>query len=118
MVGVNVIAAETDEEARRLGTTLQQQFLNLIRNKEVPLQPPVDNIDTLWSEYEKESLKHQLGSSIFGGPDTVKAKLQRFLDRTQADEIMAIAQVFDHKARVRSYEIVAEITGRDEYKSK
>jgi luciferase family oxidoreductase group 1 len=118
LVCVNVIAADTDEEARRLGTTLQQQFLNLIRGNEVPLQPPVDDINELWSEYEKEALKQQLGSSIFGGPERVKAKLQKFLDRTQADEIMAIAQVYDHKARVRSFEIVADITERDQYNAK
>lgn len=113
MVGVNVIAADTDEEANRLGTTLQQQFLNLIRGNEVPLQPPVDNMDNLWSDYEKEALKQQLGSSIFGSPETVKEKLQKFVDDTQADEIMVIAQVFDHQARVRSYEIVADITNRN-----
>jgi luciferase family oxidoreductase group 1 len=109
MVGVNVIAADTDEEANRLGTTLQQQFLNLTRGNEVPLQPPVESMDSLWSEYEKQALQQQLGSSIFGSPSTVKEKLQSFLDDTQADEIMAIAQVFDHQARLRSYEIVADI---------
>lgn len=109
MVGVNVIAADTDDEANRLGTTLQQQFLNLIRGNEVPLQSPVDTMDGLWSEYEKRALEQQLGSSIFGSPDTVKRKLQFFLDDTQADEVMVIAQMFDHKARLRSYEIVADI---------
>lgn len=109
MVGVNVIAADTDEEANRLGTTLQQQFLNLIRGKEVQLQPPVDSMDSLWSEYEKQALEQQLGSSIFGSPGTVKEKLQSFLNDTQADEIMVIAQVFDHEARLRSYEILADI---------
>ncbi|CAM2946396.1 LLM class flavin-dependent oxidoreductase [Paenibacillus sediminis] len=110
MVGVNVIAADTDEEATRLYTTLQQQFLNLIRGNEVPLQPPVDNIDQLITRYEKEALQQQLGSSIVGSPATVKAKLQKFLDETQADEIMVISQIFDHKARLHSYEIVSEIT--------
>ncbi|MDR7316757.1 MULTISPECIES: LLM class flavin-dependent oxidoreductase [Brevibacillus] len=109
MVGVNVIAADTDDEAKRLGTTLQQQFLNLIRGNEVPLQPPVDTMDGLWSEYEKRALEQQLGSSIFGSPDTVRQKLQFFLDDTQADEVMVIAQMFDHKARLHSYEIVADI---------
>jgi luciferase family oxidoreductase group 1 len=109
MVGVNVIAADTDEEANRLGTTLQQQFLNLTRGREVPLQPPVESMDSLWSDYEKQALQQQLGSSIIGSPSTVKEQLQIFLDDTQADEIMAIAQVFDHQARLRSYEIVADI---------
>lgn len=109
MVGVNVIAAETDEEAKRLATTLQQQFLNLIRNTESPLPPPVDNMDDIWSEYEKAALDQQLGSSIIGSKATVKAKLQTFLDDTQADEMMIISQIYDHQARLRSFEIVAEI---------
>ncbi|MDQ0246323.1 luciferase family oxidoreductase group 1 [Bacillus fengqiuensis] len=110
MVGLNVIAAETDEEANLLATTLQQQFLNLVRGKDAPLQPPVDNMDDLWSDYEKAAVEQQLGSSIIGSPETVKAKLQKFLDDTQVDEIMVIAQMFDHKKRLRSYEIVADIT--------
>jgi len=110
MVGLNIIAADTDEEAGRLATTLQQQFLNLIRNKEVPLQPPVENMDALMSAYEKEALEQQLGTSIVGSPQTVKEKLQEFLNEHPYNEIMAIAQVFDHEARLRSYEILAEIT--------
>ncbi|WP_134683714.1 LLM class flavin-dependent oxidoreductase [Brevibacillus migulae] len=109
MVGVNVIAAETDEEANRLATTLQRQFLNLIRGVEEPLQPPVESMDGLWTEYEKQALQQQLGASIFGSPNTVKEKLQAFLDDTQADEIMVVSQMYDHKARLRSYEIVADI---------
>ncbi|NHN35397.1 LLM class flavin-dependent oxidoreductase [Paenibacillus agricola] len=110
MVGVNVIAADTDEEAMRLATTLKQQFLNLGRNNEVPLQPPVDNLNDQWNEYEIEALQQQLGSSIIGSSETVKDKLQIFLANTQADEIMVISQIFDHQARLRSYEIVFEIT--------
>jgi luciferase family oxidoreductase group 1 len=110
MVGLNIIAADTDEEAKRLATTLQQQFLNLMRGNEVQLQPPVDNIHDIASDYEIAALENQLGSSIVGSPQTVKEKLVKFLDDTQADEIMAIAQVFDHKARLHSYEILADIT--------
>ena len=110
MVGLNVIAAETDQEAQRLATTLQQQFLNLMRGNDVPLQPPVDDITELASSYELNALQQQLGSSIVGSQQTVKEKLETFLEESQADEIMAIAQVFDHKARLRSYEILAEIT--------
>ncbi|WP_047154838.1 LLM class flavin-dependent oxidoreductase [Aneurinibacillus tyrosinisolvens] len=117
MVGVNVISADTDKEAQRLATTLQQQFLNLIRNHEAPLQPPVDSMDDFWTDYEKEALQQQLGSSIVGSPETVKQKLQMFLDDTQADEMMVIAQIFDHQARLHSYEILAEITERKESNS-
>ncbi|MBA4494638.1 LLM class flavin-dependent oxidoreductase [Paenactinomyces guangxiensis] len=114
MVGVNIIAADTDEEAQWLATSMQQQFLNLVRNKREPLQPPVENMDDLWSEYEKAAVKQQLSSSIIGAPETVKEKLQKFLTDTQADEIMINAQIFDHQARLHSYEIVAEIAKQAE----
>jgi luciferase family oxidoreductase group 1 len=109
MLGVNIIAADTDAEAERLATSMQQQFLNLIRNNAVPLQPPVDNMDELWSEFEKAALQQKLGASIIGGPDTVKQKLETFIEDTEADEIMVNAQIFDHEARLRSFEIVADI---------
>jgi luciferase family oxidoreductase group 1 len=109
MVGVNVVAADTDEEARRLATSMQQQFLNLIRGVPGQLKPPVDNMDAIWTEYEKASLEQQLGSSIVGSAETVREKLQAFLDRTQADEMIVNAQIYDHKARLRSYEIVSQV---------
>ncbi|MBM7691272.1 luciferase family oxidoreductase group 1 [Peribacillus deserti] len=108
MVGVNVIAADTEKEARRLATSMQQQFLNLIRNNPVPLQPPVESMDDLWSPYEEAALEQQLGSSIIGDQAAVTEKLQDFLDLTQADEMMVNAQIFDHQARLRSFQIVAE----------
>lgn len=110
LVGLNVIAAETDQDAKHLSTTLQQQFLNLMRGKEVPLQPPVEDIRDIASSFEIDALENSLGSSIVGSPQTVKEKLKGFLDNSGADEIMAIAQVFDHQARLRSYEILADLT--------
>jgi luciferase family oxidoreductase group 1 len=109
MVGVNVIAADTDEEAQWLSTSMQQQFLFLIRNKPGKLQPPVDNMDELCTVYEKSLLDQRLGSSIIGGPDTIQRKLQAFLDETQADEMIVNAQIFNHQARLHSYEILARI---------
>lgn len=108
MVAVNVIAADTEEEAERLATSLQMQFINLIRNKPGKLQPPVDDMDEIWTPYEKAALKQQLGSTIIGSPETVKEKLQKFLDETRVDEMMVTAQIFDHQARLRSFEITAE----------
>jgi luciferase family oxidoreductase group 1 len=110
MVGVNVIAADTDEEAKWLSTSMQQQFLFLLRNNPGQLQPPVENMDELCSDYERTLLQQRLGSSIIGGPETIKRKLQAFLDETQADEMIVNAQIFDHQARLRSYEILAGIT--------
>jgi luciferase family oxidoreductase group 1 len=113
MVGVNVIAADTDEFAEWLSTSMQQQFLFLLRNSPGRLQPPVENMDDLSNSYEKGLLQQRLGSSIIGGPETVKGKLQAFLDETQADEMIVNAQIFDHQARLRSYEILAEIIKAD-----
>ncbi|WP_226583896.1 LLM class flavin-dependent oxidoreductase [Halobacillus litoralis] len=109
MVGVNVVAADTDEEAERLATSLQQQFLNLVRNTNMLLQPPVDNMEEIWTPQEKLALMQQLGSSIIGSKETVKEKLQNFQSETNADEMMIISQIYDHDARLRSYEIVSEI---------
>ncbi|NHM31188.1 LLM class flavin-dependent oxidoreductase [Neobacillus terrae] len=109
MVGVNVVAAETDEKAVMLSTSLQQQFLNLLRNNPGPLLPAVNNIDDFTSEYERALLNQRLGSSIIGGPETVREKLQAFLDKTQADEMIINSQIYDHQARLKSYRIVSEL---------
>ncbi|WP_028403322.1 LLM class flavin-dependent oxidoreductase [Ectobacillus panaciterrae] len=114
MVGVNVIAADTDEKARWLATSMQQQFLNLVRGRPGPLNPPVENMDDLWNDYEKSAIEQKLGSSIIGSPEIVKEKLQAFLDVTQADEIMVNAQIFDHEARLRSYEILTQIVKEEQ----
>lgn len=107
MVAVNVVAADSDEEATYLATSMQQLFLGFIRNRPGPLPPPVKDIDKLWTEQEKYMLQQQLGSSIAGGPETVKAKLEQYVEATGADEIMIAAHIYDHAARLRSYEIIA-----------
>ncbi|MEW4283364.1 LLM class flavin-dependent oxidoreductase [Priestia koreensis] len=109
MVGANVIAADTDEKAKFLATSMQQQFLNLVRGRSGPLNPPVESMEYLWSDYEKAAIQRQLGASIVGSPEKVKEKLEGFLATTQADEVMVNAQIFDHQERLRSYEIVAEL---------
>ncbi|WP_088105611.1 LLM class flavin-dependent oxidoreductase [Halalkalibacter urbisdiaboli] len=108
MVGVNVIAANTDEEAERLSTSMQKQFLNLIRNTPSPLQPATEHVE-LWGEHEKQALESKLGSSVIGSPKTVEEKLQTFLNETNADEMIVNGQIYDHHARLRSFEIVSEI---------
>ena len=111
MVCLNVVAAETDEEAKKLATSMQIQFLKLIRNQPGPLEPPVDNMDHLWTSMEKNVVEERIGSSIIGSKKTVQEKLIRFLHETEADELMINAQIYDHQKRLRSYEIVAEIAG-------
>ncbi|MFD2369296.1 LLM class flavin-dependent oxidoreductase [Brevibacillus sp. GCM10020057] len=109
MVGVNVMAADTDAQAERLATSHYQAFLNIIRGDLKPIQPPVDNMDALWSEFERLSVQSQLRASIIGSRDTVKKGLQELLDTTQADELMITTSMFDHADRLRSYEIVADV---------
>jgi luciferase family oxidoreductase group 1 len=109
MVGVNVVAAETDDEAARLATSLQLQFLNLVRGTPTPLKPPVETMEGIWSSYERAAIDQQLRTTIIGNKDTVKEKMQAFLDETQADEMIINGQIFDHKARLRSFEIISEI---------
>ncbi len=112
MVGLNVVAADTDEEAQLLATSMQQMFLNLLRNKPGQLPPPVENLESFLTEHEKAALQQRLATSVVGSAETVRNKLQRFLDRTEADEMIINSQIFDHNARLHSYEIIAEVTGR------
>ncbi|MEO6036333.1 MAG: LLM class flavin-dependent oxidoreductase [Verrucomicrobiota bacterium] len=109
MLGLNVFAAETEREARRLFTSVQQQFINLRRGTPGPLPPPLDNLGELFSSAERASAEHALACSIIGSPATVKQGLEDFALRTGADEIMCTAQIFDHQARLRSFEIAAEV---------
>ena len=109
MAGVNVIAADTDEEARRLFTTVQQSFTNLVRGAGGKLQAPIDNIDDYWNTVEKYHAEHMLKYSIVGSRETVRRELAKFLELTQADELMIVTSIYDHTARVRSYEIIAEL---------
>jgi luciferase family oxidoreductase group 1 len=109
MLGVSVVAADTDEEAHRLSTSLQQQFLALQRGRPVQLQPPVDTMDGRWSEWEKSAVERTLRHAIVGGPETVRRGLDAFIARTHADEMIVTAHIYDHVARLRSYEIVSEV---------
>jgi luciferase family oxidoreductase group 1 len=109
MVGVPVFAADTDAEAQRLFTSLQQQFVNLQRGLPGPLQPPVERMDGYWTAAERVAVEHTLAYAIVGAPDTVRKGLERFISETGADELIVTAQIFDHKARLRSFELVAEI---------
>jgi luciferase family oxidoreductase group 1 len=108
MVGVNVVAADTNEEARRLFTTIQQSFTNLVRGAGGKLQPPIDNIDDYWTPVEKHHASHMLKYAIVGSPETVGRGLEDFVALTKADELMIVASLYDHAARVRSFEIVAK----------
>jgi luciferase family oxidoreductase group 1 len=109
MVGLNVVAAATDAEARRLFTTQQQAFTNLHRGQPGPQQPPIDDIDQYWTPAEKLRASHMLTYAVVGGPETVRAGVRRLVEATGADELMVVSAIYDHAARVRSYEILAEV---------
>jgi luciferase family oxidoreductase group 1 len=109
MLGVSVVAADTDAEAIRLFTSLQQQFLALQRGGPVQLQPPVESMDAVWADWEKSAVERTLRHAIVGGPETVRRGLDAFIAQTHADEVIVTAHIYQHLARLRSYEIVSEI---------
>ncbi|WP_375461887.1 LLM class flavin-dependent oxidoreductase [uncultured Enterovirga sp.] len=109
MVGANVIAADTDAEARRLFTSAQQSFTNLFRGTRGKLLPPIDDIETYWSPREKAQASGMLARSFVGSPETVRRGLLAFIAETGADEIMVASAIHDHSARLRSYEILADV---------
>ncbi len=106
---VNVVAADTDAEANRLATSLYQFFMGVVTGKRQLLQPPVDSMDGIWSYQERQAAMQMLAYSFFAGPETLKSKIQAFIDETQVDEIMATSHIFEHSARLHSYEILADV---------
>jgi len=109
MVAVQVIAAETDREAERRFTTPQQRFLRLIQNQPVELLPPVDSMEPLWNEFERAAVENKLGAAIVGSVESVKARLEKLVSETLADEAIVVTDTYDHADRLRSYQLVAEI---------
>jgi luciferase family oxidoreductase group 1 len=109
MAAIGVIAADTDTGARRLMTSLQQNFLNLRRGTPGPLPPPVDRMDGLWSPGEQAGVEHTFSEAVVGSPETVKRGLAAFLQRTKVDELLVTSAIYDHAARVKSFELVAKI---------
>jgi luciferase family oxidoreductase group 1 len=109
LVGVNIIAAETDEDARRLATSQQMSFTDIVRGARKETQPPVDDIDGYWTPPEKAHVQQMLACSIVGSPSTVRGGITAFMDRTGADELMIVSDVFDFTKRLRSFEIIADV---------
>ncbi|NUR13714.1 MAG: LLM class flavin-dependent oxidoreductase [Bradyrhizobium sp.] len=112
MIGVNVFAADSDEAAQRMFSSLQQQFINLRRGTPGPLPPPVEDMDALWSPAEKAMVAQSLSCSAVGTPDMVEAKLKALITETGADELITTGQIYDHAARLRSFEIAAGVRER------
>ncbi|MES2571342.1 MAG: LLM class flavin-dependent oxidoreductase [Verrucomicrobiota bacterium] len=107
IIGVNVFVAEEDQEAERLFTSLQQQFLNLVRGRPLQLPPPVESME--WSPAEEAHVSRMTRCSVVGSPETVCRQLELLLDQTGANELIATAQIYDHAARLRSFELAAGV---------
>ena len=108
MVALNIVAADTEAQAAYLATSQQQQFLNIIRGRTGMMKPPVDSMDGLWSEQEREVLSNMMRYSIIGTKQTIKDRLPQIREETGADEFIIAGQMYDQTARLRSYELVAE----------
>jgi len=107
MVGVNIIAAESDAEAQRLATTQQMSFADIFRGARGLSKPPIDDIDNYWSPMEKAQVYQMLERSIIGSPDGVRTGIDALVAETGADELMIVSDVYDHDARLRSFELIA-----------
>jgi luciferase family oxidoreductase group 1 len=112
MVGINAVVAATDEKARRLFTTAQQGFTNLLRGARGRLQPPIDDIDAYWTPAEKAHASGMLACSVVGSPATAREQLARLVARTNADELIVAAAIFAQADRLESYELLAEVARR------
>jgi len=109
MVGCNVVVADTEGEARKLFTTSQQQFTRMVRGTRGQLPPPIDDMESFWSPMEKERVASMLACSFYGSPATVKENLATMIEATGADELMVATAIWDHEARVRSIELLAQV---------
>jgi len=111
LVGVNIIAAESDAEARRLATSQQMSFVGIFRGARALTQPPIDDIETYWTSQERMQVSQMLACSIVGSPETVRNGMKALVERTGADELMIVSDVFDPQKRLRSFEMIAETAG-------
>jgi luciferase family oxidoreductase group 1 len=106
---VNVVAADTDEEAHRLATSLYLFALGVVRGNAMPLQAPVEDLDEYWDGSERYAVQQMFRYAFAGSPVTIKNSLQEFIDQTQVDELMIVSHIYDHTARLRSYELLSRL---------
>jgi luciferase family oxidoreductase group 1 len=109
MVGVPVIAADSDKLANKLATTTLQKFLGLVRRQPIQSKPPIENMDQIWNAYEKAAVLSRLEIAVIGGPETVQKGLEALLDRTNADELIVVSDFYEFQDRLNSYEILANV---------
>ena len=104
---VNIIAADSDEEAEYLATSFYRLAMGIVTNKRMPLQPPIKSMDGVWSDYEEAAVKQMMQYTFIGNAKTVNEKLQAFLVETDVDEIMVASYIYDNGAKIHSYELIA-----------
>jgi luciferase family oxidoreductase group 1 len=109
MACVNVVAANTDQEADRLATSLKRLFMGIVTGKRELLQPPIDNMDGVWDEMEEVAVNQMLAIAFIGGPEKISAQLHSFVAQTNIDEVMVTSHIYDHQARLHSYQLFADI---------
>lgn len=109
MLGVPLVAADTDEQANYLATSVYQRILALMRGQSLVQRPPVDSMDGLWLPHEREAVGDFLGLAMVGGPEKIRAKLEVLLEQTQADELIFTCDLYEHADRIRSYELLAQV---------
>ena len=109
MLGVPLVAADTDEQANYLATSVYQRILALMRGQSLVQRPPVESMDGLWLPHEREAVGDFLGLAMVGGPQKIRAKLDVLLEQTQADELIFTCDLYEHADRIRSYELLAQV---------
>ncbi len=109
MVGINVVAADTDDEAAVLFTSIQQRFLGMQRGRRGPLPRPIDPalLETMWTPQEKAGVQRMLAATAVGSPQSVRQQIEAIVERTAADELIVAGAIHDHAARLRSYELLS-----------
>jgi alkanesulfonate monooxygenase SsuD/methylene tetrahydromethanopterin reductase-like flavin-dependent oxidoreductase (luciferase family) len=105
---MNVVVADIDEEARHLFTTLQQNVVRIRRNTRGQLPPPIADMNEFCESHERAAADQALQGSVIGSLETVKHGMRHWLDATSADEIICMGQIFDHQARLKSFEVAAQ----------
>lgn len=108
MACINVMAADTDQEAEFLATSFYQLALGMIRGTRNPLPPPVENMENLWMPHEAAAVQQMMAYTFIGGPATVQSALQAFVEQYRLDEVMIVSHIYDHEARMKSYKIVGD----------
>lgn len=106
---INIVAADTDEEAEWLATSLKQMFMGVVSGERKPMPPPVDDMSERWTPRQRAAVRQMLSYSFIGSKETIKRELSEFLDETQADEIMIASYLYDHEKRLQSHRILAEL---------